>query len=114
MMRVVVCGSRNWNNDERIKQFIDKLPDGALVTTGGAPGADALAHKFATERGLATEVYKANWEKHGRSAGLKRNLFMLSLDPNLVVAFWDGKSRGTEHMINATKQAGILLRIIRG
>lgn len=51
-------------------------------------------------------VMNANWEKHGKSAGYKRNQEMANVSTHLI-AFWDGKSRGTKHMIDIAKRDGL-------
>ena len=65
-MNVLIAGSRNWSNVRTIQQYVDQLPDTVNIITGGAQGADWIAHEIATRRGLATEVYEADWNKHGR------------------------------------------------
>lgn len=78
---------------------------------GGAPGADSLAGAWAEARGLEVEVYEADWEAYGRSAGPRRNADMLRLfQPTLVVAFPGG--RGTADMARRAEAAGVtVLRV---
>lgn len=114
-MKVLVCGSRGWTDERRLREELLEIwaADGiSEIIHGGAKGADSMAGKLA--RVLAadghaiteTEV-KADWQRYGRSAGFRRNLEMLDMNPELVVAFWDGKSRGTKHTIDEARKRGI-------
>jgi hypothetical protein len=110
---VVICGSRTWPDPERVWSYVDELPGDCTVIVGGAHGADMFAEERARWRGLAVEVFKADWEQYGRRAGLVRNLQMLDFPvPDRVVAFWDGQSRGTRHTIRIARQRKIPVEII--
>ncbi len=120
-MRVIVCGSRGWTNLEAIEWYISRLPADAIVIHGGsglrgrrAPyGADAAADFYARKRGLTVRIFWPDWATHGKRAGIVRNLEMLDEDPELVLAFWDGASPGTRHMISAAQERGIPVEVIR-
>ncbi len=76
------------------------------VVSGGARGADRLAEDWAVTRWCPLEVYPADWETHGKSAGYIRNKEMLEKGrPDIVVAFPGGK--GTFNMVNIAKKAGV-------
>lgn len=115
--RVVVAGGREFNNYHMLKTVLDHLLHGKLtsdkviIVCGGARGADKLGERYAKERGLEINYYLADWDKHGKSAGYKRNAIMAD-NSDATVAFWDGKSRGTKHMIDLTSKAGNLLRTV--
>lgn len=111
-MKVLVCGSRDWGNSLAIDSVISSMPKGTVVITGGARGADRWAHEAAQEAGLATMVFKADWTQYGRAAGYRRNIEMLDEQPDLVVAFWDGLSRGTAHTIREARKRGIQVSVI--
>lgn len=108
---VVVCGSRDFADPFRVSLEIDariaKLPAGCTVLTGGAAGADAIAHESARRHGLPVSVMRADWEEHGKRAGIVRNLQMLDENPDLVIAFWNGASKGTRHTITEAQKRGI-------
>lgn len=74
---------------------------------GGAPGADQLAARAARKLGLEVEEYRADWGKYGRRAGMLRNLEMLNRNPDFVLAFWDGQSKGTAHTIREARRRGM-------
>lgn len=107
--KVLVCGSRDWPTERahEIRARIAELPPGATIIAGGARGADKLAEEAARELGYRVEVFPANWETDGRSAGYKRNLRMLDQEPDLVIAFRVGESRGTQHTVDNALARGL-------
>lgn len=101
MRRVLACGSRGWRHTEIIEHELERLyVPGATLITGGADGADSLAHEIGIKIGYSTRVFAADWKVFGKGAGVMRNLQMLREGkPHVVIAFYDGKSPGTRHMI---------------
>ena len=98
-MRVLVCGSRSWIDVALILTYLQRV-GATLVIHGGAKGADRLAGQAAAQLNIPVEVYPPDWDSYGKQAGFIRNGEMLSAGrPDLVLAFWDGQSRGTRHMI---------------
>ena len=116
MMKVLVCGSRGWGTDrEQVFKVYDRigdLPRNATVIVGGASGADTLAADAALRRGNPVETHVPNWTKYGRRAGYLRNLAMLDREPDLVLAFWDGESKGTEHTIVEARKRSIPVEVV--
>ena len=77
------------------------------VISGGAKGADSLARKAALimqPEGVKYTEFPALWQTHGKAAGFIRNQQIVDAC-DVVLAFWDGKSRGTNHTIKLAKQA---------
>lgn len=110
MKRILVCGGRDYDNAEAVYAILDRLYQWAgyqvVIIQGGARGADALGRQWAERNGLEFVEFKADWAKHGRSAGPIRNRQMLQEGhPDLVVAFPGGK--GTLDMVAAAKAAGV-------
>jgi predicted Rossmann fold nucleotide-binding protein DprA/Smf involved in DNA uptake len=106
-MKALVCGGRNYSDLKYLFQVLDlcmgwwKLK---TIITGGAKGADSLAHEWAIRRKLQTEVYMADWDLHGKAAGMIRNREMLiEGQPNVVIAF--PGTTGTENMITIARKA---------
>lgn len=113
--RFVFSGSRGWTHGEPVRRAIAALPAGAVVVTGGARGLDAIAELEASRAGLEVEVYEADWDRFGRSAGFRRNEDMLKL-PNVmgVLAFrCRGKSSGTDHTVRFAKALRLRGRVLR-
>ena len=101
-MKVAVVGSRNFNDIDLIVDTLGQYKIGEIIS-GGAAGADSLAEDFADAAGIKKTIFKANWEKYGRSAGYIRNIDIIS-NCDICIAFWDGKSRGTKHSISLCKK----------
>lgn len=107
--RFVFSGSRGWTHGEPVRRAIAALPAGAVVVTGGARGLDAIAELEASRAGLEVEVYEADWDRFGRSAGHRRNERMIAL-PGVegLSAFRSrGRSPGTDGAVRLAKGSGI-------
>lgn len=114
--KVLVCGGRSYFNsahlDSVLDLFVKNVGPITLLINGGATGADTLAYQWATNRGITTATYKADWTQHGKAAGPKRNEFMLDdSDPDVVIAFKGGK--GTQNMIDIARKAGKKVIIVK-
>jgi hypothetical protein len=111
-MKILVTGSRTYNDPTLMANILHHLKP-TVIIHGGANGADRLAHQWAQSSGVMTITYRPDWNKHGKAAGIIRNETMfLSSKPDLVVAFWDGKSRGTKHMIDFATKHGAKVDVI--
>jgi hypothetical protein len=111
-MRVIVCGSRRWHDRERIEYRLAELPGDTTVVHGNAGGADRIAHQEAQKLGLLVEPHPADWETYGKRAGVMRNVLMGELGADLCIAFWDGRSTGTAHMMDEARKRGIPVEVI--
>lgn len=77
-----------------------------FVIHGGAMGADLLAKKWAENRNVPSQEFKAHWGKMGKAAGHLRNARMIEEGkPDLVIAF--PGERGTANMVKQAEAAGI-------
>lgn len=113
--KVIVAGSRTFDDYNLLCQKLDKILNGAgnvCIVCGEAKGADQLGKRYAKEHRLKVESYPANWEKFGKQAGYIRNEKMASV-ANALVAFWNGSSAGTKHMIETAKKMGLQVRVIK-
>src|SRR5262245_4436277 len=107
-MRVVVCGSRTWRRYQPIVLRLAQLLPLSEVIIGGAPGADRLADEAAVRLRLDRIVCYANWQGRRKRAGHVRNARMLSLEPELVIAFRAaGPSPGTDGLLAEARRRGI-------
>ena len=109
-LHVVITGGRDYDNRARLHGVLDGLPV-VLLTEGGARGADRLAGEWADAHQVEHVVCKADWDKHGRAAGIIRNGTMLeeararATADNarlLVIAFPGG--RGTQNTVDRVKK----------
>lgn len=120
-MNILICGSRDWNNFATIKKYLEELkntyelsnqtPNQSItIIHCGCKGADSIAGYLAEKLGFQVRIFKADWTKYWKAAGLKRNQQMLDEGkPNLVVAFHDAleDSKGTLNMVSRAKKVGI-------
>ena len=109
-MKVAVIGSRGFNNYELVKENLSKIQI-TLLVSGGAKGADTLGEQYAKENGIETKIFLPDWEKHGKAAGMLRNTDIIN-ESEVVIAFWDGSSKGTLDSINKAKKLNKKLIII--
>jgi len=75
------------------------------VISGGALGTDLAGEAWAEARGIKVVFFRAEWEQHGRSAGVRRNAAMARAC-DVALVWWDGVSRGTKHMIERLDREG--------
>lgn len=115
MYKIIIAGSRTFNNYKKLKrillQILNKYNEFEIVS-GTARGADKLGEKFANEFNLPIKRFPANWNKDGKSAGFIRNSEMAKYADGCIV-FWDGKSKGTEHMIKLAKVHNLKLMVFK-
>lgn len=112
--KVIVAGGRDFENYEYMMEKLDELflkssifkNQKIKIISGMAKGTDTLAIRYADERKLTKIMFPANWKEHPRMAGILRNEDMLTIATHLV-AFWNGISSGTKHMIEIASKKGI-------
>lgn len=107
---IAVVGSRTFTDRHRLYVALDGLTqdyrkDNVLIISGGARGADSLAEDWANESGVEIQVFEAEWDLYGKRAGMIRNSKIIAL-ADIVLAFWDGTSKGTLDSINKARSAG--------
>lgn len=110
-MKVAIVGSRDYRDMRRVREYLETLDHDTVIVTGCAIGVDAWARSISRTLDMRCEVYTADWQKHGRAAGPLRNTEIVSACDRLV-AFWDGKSRGTADSIAKAKAAGKPVMVI--
>ena len=115
--KVIIAGCRDFADYELLKEKSDfylqnNEKEEIVVVSGHASGADALGERYARERGYELEMYPADWKAHGRAAGPIRNAQMASV-AHALIAFWDGKSRGTKNMIDTATKRGLKVAVVR-
>lgn len=115
-IKVIVCGSRDFEDYERLKKWLDHLfslrsREEITIITGGARGADSLGYQYAIEKRISSIVLQANWDKYGKRAGPIRNEEMAKIATHCV-AFWDGISPGTSNMIGLAKKYNLITKVM--
>ena len=115
--KVIIAGGRDFNDPELLSRVLFAMADTELadlsisLVTGGARGADRLGQLFAEEHGIENHVFHADWNAHGKRAGFIRNEVMGRFADRLI-AFHDGRSPGTAHMIAFMKRLGKPVTVI--
>jgi len=113
-MKVIIAGSRNFTDYQKLKETCDTIlrdQTNIEIVSGNCRGADLLGEQYAKERGYKIAQFPADWNKYGKSAGPKRNQQMANY-ADALIAFWNGKSRGTKHMIEMAKQFKLRMTIL--
>ncbi len=114
MIKVIIAGGRNFDDFNKLCQVCDEFlqdQNDIEIVSGACKGADFLGEKYAAERNYPIKQFPADWRRYGKSAGLKRNTEMAAY-ADALIAFWDGESKGTKHMIDLATQAGLKLKVI--
>ena len=112
-MKVIIAGSRSFTHDQRLCQTLAlERPRITQVLTGGARGAEQLGDRWAWKHALPHQLCRADWERFGKSAGVRRN-YQMAQAGDMLLAFWDGRSAGTQHMISCMQQLGKPVVVIR-
>ena len=106
-MRVAVVGSRGLTVPDLEKY----LPDGVSeIVSGGARGVDTSAAVWARAHGVPLTEFLPEYDKYGRRAPLLRNITIIDYS-DLVLAFWDGRSRGTAFVIEICRERSVPVRV---
>lgn len=113
---LIVAGGRDFQDYKRMEnvlfEFAEQHGDDYMmnIVSGMARGADKLAVQFCRNHGVYLIEMPANWSQHGKSAGYRRNTKMADISQGLI-AFWDGSSRGTSHMISTAQSKGLIVQV---
>ena len=115
-MKLIVAGSRTFNDYSFIKEKLDYLLQNVKepieVVCGKSKGVDELGEIYAKEKGYSVKEFPADWDGLGKSAGPARNRKMADYATHCI-CFWDGVSRGTKNMIELCKMKNIPCKVIR-
>lgn len=114
--KIVIGGCRAFTNYRLFCEYVDLClarlaRHGTIcIISGHCSGTDKMGERYAAERGYEVEIYPADWERFGRSAGPIRNREMVDA-ADCVIAFWDGVSPGTASLIDYAKSQNKPLRV---
>ena len=112
-MKVIIAGGRDFDDYKFLCYFCNKVLKDCQeieIVSGTANGADKLGERFAKDNGYLLKQFPANWDLFGKSAGYKRNEQMAEYS-DFLIAFWDGKSKGTRHMIEIAKKNNLTVKV---
>lgn len=114
MRKLIVAGGRDFSDKElvieHLNQFHKSYPIDEVVC-GEARGADRLGKLWAQMSGVPVASFKPDWDTLGKRAGFVRNAEMADYATDLI-AFWDGKSRGTGHMIDLARKRNLQVEVV--
>ncbi len=106
-MKVAVVGSRGL----KVKNLELYLPaETTEIVSGGAKEIDSCAAAYARETGIPLKEFLPDYEKYGRRAPLERNLEIIEYSDQVLI-FWDGKSRGSYHVLKECRERGKKYRV---
>jgi hypothetical protein len=112
-MKLIIVGSHTFTDYQFLCQTLaPERPRITQVLTGGARGADQLGYRWAWKHAITHQLFRADWERFGKSAGVRRNHQMAQAG-DMLIAFWDGQSTGTAHMVQCMRQLGKPVVVIR-
>lgn len=109
ILKVIIAGSRSFDDydtlEEVCKEILAEYWDhrNIVIISGGAAGADYQGEVFAYQNQLSLSTFKAQWKQYGKVAGHLRNEVMAK-EADMLIAFWDGASKGTENMIKLARK----------
>lgn len=121
--KVIIAGGRDFDNydylEDEVLSVIGVLGEDSEIylpnieiVSGGAQGADFLGERFASRYSLDLMPFPADWVTHGKAAGPIRNNEMADY-ADILIAFWDGESKGTKHMIQTALNKGLEVHVFR-
>jgi hypothetical protein len=111
--KVIIAGGRDFSDYQLLVEKCDKYlanKTNIEIVSGTAKGADSLGARYAKDKGYSVKTFPADWAAFGKRAGYLRNEQMANY-ANALIAFWDGESRGTKHMIDIATEKGLLVKV---
>lgn len=114
-MKIIIAGSRHITDPALVAHAMKVSNAGANATaiiSGCAKGVDTLGEQWAAAHNILVLRFRANWDEHGKQAGILRNIQMAEAAGGLV-AIWDGVSKGTAHMIDAATSRHLTVFVLR-
>ena len=132
-LRIIIAGSRDFNDLGMAQREINRIIKKIVVTkipreeitiiSGCARGADRIGEQYAILNKLKLKKMPANWDRYEKGAGYMRNREMAQYAAGIgetgnkphgaLIAFWDGKSTGTKHMIETAKNFKLDVHVVR-
>lgn len=110
-MKLIVAGGREFKNYDLLDHELRGFEGIEEIVSGRAPGADRLGEKWAEANSIPLALFPANWDLYRKSAGRRRNIEMAEYGDELI-AFWDGRSTGTKHMISIMRTKNKPVKVV--
>ena len=113
-MRVAIVGSRHFAAPDRVTEYVRSLPKGASIVTGSASGVDAAVTRAAREAGIPVRVMPASFDELADAARAAARNQRLVEACDVLVAFWDGASKGTRATVDRALDSGKEVHVFVG
>lgn len=111
VMKLIIAGSRSIIDYDVIKRgYLDSGIHASEIVSGAARGVDRLGERLAVELSIPCYRFPADWNGLGKKAGYVRNVQMAEYAEGLL-AYWDGESKGTKHMLDIAKQKDLWIMV---
>ena len=107
-MKLAIVGSRTLTNIALERYVMKGVKE---IVSGGAVGVDSCAAEYAKSKGLKLTEFYPEYELYGRAAPIVRNKKIVDY-ADYIIAFWDGKSKGTLSVIKYAEKIGKACKII--
>jgi len=109
-MRLGIVGGRDFADYDLLCMEAGRIP-ATIIVSGGAKGCDLLARRYAEAKSLKLVEFLPDYTKYGRGAPIRRNADIIS-NSDVVLAFWDGKSKGTKNSIDTARSMGKDVQVV--
>ncbi|CAH9011847.1 putative Mycobacteriophage D29, Gp61 [Vibrio phage 464E53-1] len=111
--KLIIAGGREFKDYELLSKTVNKYykRDDLEIVSGTARGADKLGERFAEEKSIPVKHFPADWDAKGKAAGYIRNAEMAEY-ADALLAFWDGSSKGTSHMIDLAHKNNLHVSVV--
>jgi predicted Rossmann fold nucleotide-binding protein DprA/Smf involved in DNA uptake len=113
-VKVAIVGSRHFSEQDRVGEYVNAMPRGASIITGSASGVDAAATRAARAKGIPVQVIPASFDELAdpkKSAARNQRLIDAC---DVLVAFWDGSSKGTRSTVERALDSGKEVHVFLG
>ena len=113
--KVIIAGYRDFNDFNFLEEKLNEIltnNNNIEIVSGTARGVDQMGERYALKNNIPVKRFPANWDKYGKRAGYLRNDEMAKY-ADALIAFWNGTSRGTGHMIDLAKRNGLEVTVIK-
>lgn len=108
-MKTIIAGSRSITDYNILLQIMKEIDFNITeIVSGTAKGADSLGERYAIENNIPLKKFPADWNKWGKVAGRIRN-GQMNMYSDALILLWDGKSRGSKHMLEIAKERGLIV-----
>lgn len=117
-VKTIIAGGRKFNNFGLLASEVDAILQGNFeegtkmeVFSGGCKGVDKFGEKFANYRGHGLRLFGTATDHLPEDEWKQININMAA-EAEVLIAFWDGVSEGTKHMIDTANERGLLVFVV--